>query len=246
MKRLISKNVEFEYSPNAKGVDFIVPSLENLHLEVTSRQAESWDGSSEAMIRWKECLPVFKTGLSLLLIDATDTSQLSDSDWLEGFEDFESYTGEEKNQIHIGEIIQPKNRRGLVLAHLKVERIDNNSQKSTVVDSPLQSYGVNLSSVTQKLIQILSNKLHTKAQKSESNQCILCIDTTYCSYREAMPLSYFLPQFRTRVINALETELMNLTVQVQSLTKRIDKIEKSKDSKRTKRITPKKQSKTKR
>lgn len=209
MQRLVSKRIEFEYTPNKQGVDFILPTLESLHIEVTSRQAESWDGRSEAMIRWEECLPVFKTGLYLLLIDAKKTSEVIDKYWLEGFESFESYTKERKGCFQLNEKILPVNKTGIELAHLIVKGIDNDLQKPTFVEKPLQVGSPDLHEKTQNLIRIITNKIREKVQKNQSEYCLVFIDFTHCSAFEEIPLSDSLPHCRTQVKSSLETELKN-------------------------------------
>ncbi len=203
MTRLISKTVKFEYTPNKEGVDFILPELENLHIEVTSRQAESWDGRSEAMMRWKECLPIFKTGLSLLLIDAQDTSQLSD--WLEGFEYFGNYVKERKGSIQIDDRILPRNNNGVELAHISVEGINNDPQKPTHISFAPQVRGIDLKKETQKLLRLIMGKTQKKACKSQPEPFVLLLDLTHRTWLDGLAL--FMPKQQQIIRRSLEAEL---------------------------------------
>lgn len=203
MRRLISKNVEYEYTPNTQGVDFVLPALGNLNIEVTSRQAESWDGRSEAMTRWEECLPIFKTGLLLLLIDAKDIAKLSNADWLDGFEYFENYVQERMGSIQIDDRILPRNNNGVVLADISVEGIDNDSQKPTVVKIQPQVSAPDPNDEARKFLLMIVTKIKEKALKSQSKSCILTIDLTHESWLNDFALS-----MRKQIIRKhLETEL---------------------------------------
>ncbi len=184
MLRLISKGVNFSYRPGEGGADFIVPAMNNLRIEVTSVQAERWDGNDEATTRWEYSLSIYKTGLLLQLIVSKPAEEFTDSDWIEGFQCFENHL-KDKETFEEGKEITLSNRQGATLAEFEVAHVNPNRLLPTHVFPTPQVYGLDIAEGVRKFKSFIIQRIRAK-----KNQIvpfgIICLDTSGWSWRQSL------------------------------------------------------------
>jgi hypothetical protein len=184
MLSLISRDVTFNYRPGEGGADFIVPAMNNLRIEVTSIQAERWDGNDEATTRWENCLPIYKTGLLLQLIWTRSADDLTSPDWIEGFQCFENIL-KDKETFEKGREITLSNRQGTTLAEFKIISVYNNRLIPTQIFPTPQAYHLDMNEETRKFKSFITQRIRYK-----KNQIvpfgIICLDTSGWTWRQSM------------------------------------------------------------
>ena len=201
MLRLISKKIDFGYRPGLQGPDFILTSLQNLEVEVTSIQAERWDKQTDTTTRWEMCLPIYKTGLLLQLIWTLPTSQITDSDWIEGFQYFETYVLKAKS-IKKDDNITILTKQGKELAAFVVTSAGKNKRIPTNIFPTPQVYGLDLNQEVQKYKSFIVQRMEDKRDQIASN-VIVCLDTSGSNWRQSL------------VKDSNDSSWVNLTTQLE-------------------------------
>jgi len=185
MLRLISKGIQFEYRPGEGGGDFVLLDMNGLEIEVTSIQADRVDKKDIANTWWRIGLETFESDLYLELVRTKPAKDLSDDDWIAGFESFQNYIRRKKD-FKIGEKIPLLDCNQHELAQLKVRDINQDSQKATkVFVGSHDGYFLDMSEETQKFFQNFRQKIRDKAKQIPGSG-VICLDVTNWKWNQEL------------------------------------------------------------
>jgi len=151
---------------------------------VTSLQSSNRDGIDEAWHRWWYSLESIKSGLDLKLIWASAAFQLTDQDWLDGFEYFEECF---RRGLKKGDEFTVCNRNQVRLAKFVVKNVGSRL-KRTLIDFPSNSRGGSMDRITDKLRQKLINIVDDKMVQIGEGPVMILLDVSLKSWDQKLVL----------------------------------------------------------